>query len=293
METRELIAKVRKIEIKTRKIVDEITGGAYHSVFKGRGIEFSEVREYTPEDDIRDIDWNVTARMGTPYIKKYVEERELTVMIVMDVSASSTFGTSNESKREKMAECAALLAFSAIRNHDKVGLLLYSDRTELYLPPRSGKLHVLRLIREMVACEPVGRGTDLNMALKHLAGIQKKRAVIFLISDFLGNRNYERNLKTLNQRHDVAAFRITDPWEWQIPLLPGVEIMDAESGKQSAFTGTRHWGKRYAGEASAEFRNVQQIFTRAKVEMMDLQCGEDSVKPLMKFFRNRRQRKKT
>lgn len=287
METRELIAKVRKIEIKTRRIVDEISGGAYHSVFKGRGIEFSEVREYTAGDDVRDIDWNVTARMGNAYIKKYVEERELTVLIVMDVSASGDFGTIYESKREKMAECAALLAFSAVRNHDKVGLLLYSDRTELYLPPRSGKTHALRLIREMMACEPRGTGTDLDAALEHLAAARKKRAVIFLISDFSGNRDYEQNLKILNQRHDVAAFRITDPWEWQMPLLPGMVIADAETGEHQSFTGNRKMLKNYSREAEKQFRIVQELFTQAKVDIMDLKCGEDPVKPLMKFFRTR------
>ena len=292
METRELISKVRKIEIKTRRLVDEITGGAYHSVFKGRGIEFSEVREYIPGDDVRDIDWNVTARSGAVHIKKYTEERELTVILAVDISASSLFGTDpRENKREKMAECAALLAFSAIRNNDKVGLLLFSDRTELYLPPRSGRGHALRLIREMVACEPKGKGTDLNAALHYLAMVQKKRSVIFLISDFLECGDFEKNLKYLSRRHDTAAFRVQDPLEYEIPCFPGTVLTDLETGEKISFHGSRAAVRLYSDASGSIRKSSEDLFKRSKVDMIDFVCGEDPVKPMMKFFRTRQMRK--
>jgi uncharacterized protein (DUF58 family) len=185
MLSKDLLSQVKKIEIRTRRIVDDITAGAYHSVFKGRGIEFDEVREYTPEDDVRDIDWNVTARMNAPYIKKYVEERELTVVLAVDASASSMFGSGDKTKARNAAEIAALLAFSAIRNNDRVGLLLFTDQTELYLPPKSGKTHGLRLIRELMVRKPERKGTDISEALNNLMRVLHKKAVIFLISDFI------------------------------------------------------------------------------------------------------------
>ena len=227
----ELLSKVKKIEIKTRRLVDEITGGAYHSVFKGRGIEFSEVREYTPEDDVRDIDWNVTARMGSPFIKKYSEERELTVMLAVDASASGLFGAGEKDKREQMIEAAALLAFSAIRNNDKVGLLIFTDETELYLPPRSGRKHVLRVIRELVAMEPKHRGTDIGKALESLAETLKKKSVIFLVSDFIDDKDYEKSLKIVNRKHDLIAVRVLDDAELHLPKLYGMSIEGAESGE--------------------------------------------------------------
>ena len=231
MLARDLIAKVRKIEIKTRKLVEELTGGAYHSVFKGRGIEFSEVREYTPEDDVRDIDWNVTARMGTPYIKKYAEERELTVIIAIDASASVFFGSGEATKHDKIAETAALLAFSAIRNNDKVGLLVFTDKTELWLPPRSGRSHVLRLIRELLAFEPQSRQTNIGSAMDSLIRNLKKRAVVFMISDFFDAHSYEKPMKILNSRHDLIAVRVLDKTELELPSMPMLELEDSESGE--------------------------------------------------------------
>ena len=213
MNTKDIIAQVRRIEIRTRRIVDDITAGAYHSVFKGRGIEFDEVREYTPEDDVRDIDWNVTARMGSPFIKKYIEERELTVMLAIDASASTAFGSKNKSKNEHAIEIASLLAFSAIRNNDKVGLLIFTDRNELYLPPRSGKTHGLRLIRELIARKSNGKGTDIAAALNNIMHLLKKRAVMFLISDFMDDKDFSKRLMIANKRHDVIAVRILDPAE--------------------------------------------------------------------------------
>ena len=289
MLTGELLAKVRKIEIKTRKLVEEITGGAYHSVFKGRGIEFSEVREYTPDDDIRDIDWNVTARMGTPYIKKYAEERELNVMIAVDASASGLFGSEKE-KREQMAEAAALLAFSAIRNNDKVGLLIFTDRTELYLPPRSGKTHGLRVIRELVGLEPEGRGTDIGKALESLATGLKKRSVIFLISDFLDSGDYEKTLKIISRKHDVIAFRIQDRAELGLPCsLPGLNVEGLENGRTFLFDAAGGKALQAYADSSRELREkTDEICRHAKVDMIDAMSNEDLVKPLLRFFRGRR-----
>lgn len=293
MLTGELLAKVRKIEIRTRRLVDEITGGAYHSVFKGRGIEFSEVREYTHDDDVRDIDWNVTARMGTPYIKKYAEERELNVMLAVDASASGSFGSTDKEKREQIAEAAALLAFSAIRNNDKVGLLIFTDRTELYLPPRSGRIHTLRLIREIVAMEPQGRGTDLGAALESLAQGLRKRTVIFLISDFLDDKDYEKKLKIVSRKHDVIAFRIQDKTELELPCaLAGLTLTDSESGKSFSFdAGTSGALKAYAEAAEDIRQETREICRHAKVDMIDARTDEDLVKPLLKFFRNRQHKR--
>ena len=217
MLTRDLLARIRKIEIKTRKVVEEMTGGAYRSVYRGRGIEFSEVRTYTEGDDVRDIDWNVTARTGVAHIKKYVEERELTVIIAVDISSSTLFGSAEDDKRDKMAETAALLAFSAIRNNDKVGLLLFSDRVESYIPPRSGRAHVMRVIRDLVATHPRGRGTNIAAALESLSRTLKKKTVIFLISDFMDEGDYWKPLRILNRRHDLAAIRVVDSLETALP----------------------------------------------------------------------------
>ena len=285
----ELFQKVRKIEIKTRRIVDEITGGAYHSVFKGRGIEFDEVREYTDDDDVRDIDWNVTARMGVPYIKKYVEERELTVMLLVDASASGAFGSGNVSKRDQAVESAALLAFSAIRNHDKVGLLIFTDKTELYLPPRSGRRHVLRLIRELLAFRPANPGTDIDVALKDMVQALKKKAVIFLLSDLINEHSFEKTLKIANKRHDVIALRLLDPLELRWPRSAALMLEDAENGNMTFFSGRSSTALERFAIAAAEYHDgAAASCRRAKVDMIDVRCGEDYVKPLIRFF-NRRQ----
>ena len=289
MLPRDLIAKVRKIEIKTRKLVEELTGGAYHSVFKGRGIEFSEVREYTPEDDVRDIDWNVTSRMGAPYIKKYAEERELTVIIAIDASASLFFGSGDDTKRDKIAETAALLAFSAIRNHDKVGLLMFTDKTELWLPPRSGRAHVLRLIRELLAFEPQSRKTRIGSAMDSLIRNLKKRAVVFLLSDFIDNSSYERPMKILNRKHDLIAVRVLDRGELALPALPMLELEDAETGETLFFDASSTQDRElYAQAAGNELAGEQESFNRAKVDLIDVRCDEDILKPLMAFFRSRK-----
>ena len=291
MLTRDLLARVRKIEIRTRKIVEEMTGGAYRSVYRGRGIEFSEVRTYTEGDDVRDIDWNVTARTGVAHIKKYVEERELTVILAVDISSSTFFGTVGDDKRDKMAETAALLAFSAIRNNDKVGLLLFSDRIESYIPPRSGRPHVMRVIRDLVATNPRGRGTDIAAALESLIRILKKKAVIFLISDFMDQGDFRKPLRILNRRHDLAAIRVTDPLESALPAPAALELEDAETGERLSFPGGSAASARYAAAQRLFRRRLEEDCRQAEVDLIDLPTTDDIVKPLMEFFLARSKRK--
>ena len=291
MQTRELLAKVRKIEIRTRKLVEELTGGAWHSVYKGRGIEFSEVREYTADDDVRDIDWNVTARMGIPYIKKYSEERELSVILAVDASSSLAFGKKGSTKREEAAGIAALLALSAIRNNDKVGLLVFTDKAELWLPPKSGKTHVLRLIRELLGFEPQSTGTDLGNAMDSLAKNLKRRSVIFFISDFITEAPFEKQLKILNMRHDLAAVRITEKNELELPALSILSLEDAESGDTAWLDASSRSVRSFYRECVMEKREqISTLFRRAKVDVVDHFCGEDPVIPLMEFFRMRKRK---
>ena len=281
------MARIRKIEIRTRRMVEEVTAGAYHSVFKGSGIEFEDVREYSSDDDVKDIDWNVTAKMGHPYVKKYIEERELNVMLLVDASASGHFGSGEKTKLETAVEIASVLAFSAIRNHDKVGLLLFTDKTELYLPPKSGSQHCLRLIRELVARKPEGKGTDIAAALENIMRVLHKRAVIFLISDMISERNYQKLLTVANKRHDVVGVRILDPQELNIPKIKGLSIKDAETNAYGYFSGNK--------KANAEFNKKtldlhalnKEICDKAKVDLIDIQCGDDLIKPIMGFFRKR------
>ena len=290
MNAKEIIAQVRKIEIKTRRIVDDITAGAYHSVFKGRGIEFEEVREYTPEDDVRDIDWNVTARMGSPFIKKYVEERELTVMLAIDASASTAFGSRDKTKNERAIEIASLLAFSAIRNNDKVGLMIFTDKTELYLPPRAGKTHGLRLIRELLARKPSSKGTDIAAALNRMMKMLRKRAVIFLISDFLDDKDFSKRLTIANKRHDLIGVRILDPAEIRWPGTASVSIEDSENGRSfDLFLSGNSFAEKYSRQAQEIHGRNATACKRAKVDLIEINCGEDFVKPLVKFFRQREQ----
>ena len=230
MDTKALLKKVRKIEIKTRRLSDHVFGGEYHSTFKGRGMTFSEVRQYQFGDDVRAIDWNVTARYNEPFVKVFEEERELTLMLVVDVSGSEKFGTKTQFKREILTEIAATLAFSALQNNDKVGLILFSDQIELYIPPKKGKSHVLRIIRELIEFQPKSRKTDLAQALKFLASIMKKKAIVFLISDFMVN-DYEKTLKIAAKKHDVTGIRVYDVREKSIPNLGKVNLLDAETGE--------------------------------------------------------------
>ncbi len=286
----ELAKQIRLLEIRTNRVVDEITGGAYRSVFKGRGLEFEEGREYTAEDDVRDIDWNVSARMGSPYIKKFVEERELTVLLLVDVSASGAFGSAEKTKRRTAAELAALLAFSAGRNGDKVGLLMFSDRIELYVPPRSGRSHTLRLIREMLAFEPNSRGTDLNLALRETAQLLKKRSVVFLLSDLISNAEFETSLKLLNRRHDVVALQIFDPVEHHWPAFTPVVVEDAETGQLVNFGG----GRRATGKLDRVMREArverQDLCRRSRVDLVEIESGKEVLRPIIEFFARRQTR---
>jgi uncharacterized protein (DUF58 family) len=286
----ELTKQIRLLEIRTRRAVDEIIGGAYRSVFKGRGIEFEEVREYTQDDDVRDIDWNVTARMGSPYIKKYVEERELTVLFLVDVSASGAFGSAEKSKRRTAAELAALLAFSAGKNGDKVGLMMFSDKIELYVPPRSGSRHTLRLIREMLAFEPQSTGTDIDLALRECAKLMKKRGIVFLLSDLIAEKSFETSLKLLNRRHDVVALQISDPVEQSWPTTRQVVVEDAESGLLLNLPGGKEHRQKLNMYLAESRRIRQELCRKAQVDLVELQTGRDVLHPVIEFFAKRRQR---
>jgi uncharacterized protein (DUF58 family) len=291
MLTKELLAKVRKIEIRTRRIVDELTGGAYHSVFKGKGMEFNEVREYFPGDDVRAIDWNVTARMGHPYIKKFVEERELTVFLLVDISASGDFGSVNQRKNELAAELAALLAFNAIRNNDQVGLLLFTNQDELHLPPRKGRRHVLRLIRELLAYERRNNKTDIRNALETFMQVSNRRTVVFLISDFI-DKGFHQALTIANKKHDLIAIRILDKKELAVSAAGYVNLEDAESGETITFPSLWQNNRRaFALNSWDAHQEVTDLCRRSGVDLIDIINGEDYVKPLMQFFHARERRR--
>lgn len=288
MISSELLSRIRKIEIRTRRMVDDLTAGAYHSVFKGSGIEFEDVREYTQDDDVRDIDWNVTAKMGTPYIKKYVEERELTVMLLVDMSASCFFGSAAKTKSDVSVEIASLLAFSAIRNNDKVGLLMFSDKVELYLPPKSGKTHILRLIREMLARKPESKGTNISLALEKIMKILHKKAVVFLISDLIDrDSNFGKALTVVNKKHDVIAVRVLDNIELCMPSAGYLNLSDSENTQSAFFCAKGKNLELFKEKAKAMHKESKDICTKSKVDIIDIISGEDLVKPLMAFFRKR------
>ena len=289
MLPQELASRIRLLEIRTDRVVEEITGGAYRSIFKGRGIEFEEVREYTLEDDVRLIDWNVSARMGSAYVKKFVEERELNVMFLVDVSASGSFGSAAQSKRRTAAELAALLAFSAGKNGDRTGLMMFSDKIELFLPPRSGRRHALRMISEMLTFEPSRRGTYIALALEECARVLKKRTIVFLISDLIDSKDFSSQLKLLRSRHDVVALKIIDPLERRWPEnMPPIELEDAESGEIVSFDRPPAV---LSGELNAFHLKSEEICRRAQVDLVNIENGGDVLKPLIGFFSRRRQRR--
>lgn len=286
----ELLQKIRRIEIRARRLVANLFLGEYHSVFRGRGLEFSEVREYQPGDDVRSIDWNVTARMGTPYVKKYVEERELTVLLVVDVSASETFGTGAQTKGEVAAEVAALLAFAAVANNDRIGLLTFSDRIEKFVPPRKGSQHVLRIVRELLYARPQGRGTDIAGALAYLTRVARRRSIIFLISDFL-DRGFEGALRLAVQRHDLVAISLTDPRELSLPPLGLLEMEDAETGQPLLLdTEDRETRRQYALAAAQRREERQQLLRSMGVDEVAIATDRSYVQPLMTFFQARARR---
>lgn len=292
MIPREILRKVRRIEITTRSIVRDTFAGRYESVFKGRGMEFDEVREYQPGDDIRTIDWNVTARTGWLHVKKYVEERELTVLIVFDASGSFDFGTSDRLKRELAAEIGAVLAFTAIRNNDKVGLLIFTDEIETFVPPRKGSKHVLRIIREILHFRPRSRGTDIAEALAFAMRVVKRHSVMFCISDFRDS-GYESAITIANRKHDVVAITVTDPKEVEIPPLGLLEVQDGETGERAILDFRSDRAAEVFRQAAREVEALRKgILNRAKVDQIDLRTDRDYVEPLVKFFQERQRRQR-
>ena len=286
MTSEELLKRVRKIEIKTRKLSRNIFAGEYHSQFKGRGMAFSEVREYQPGDDVRSIDWNVTARLNKPYIKVFEEERELTVMLLVDVSGSRNFGTLSQMKRDMIAEVAATLAFSTIANNDKVGVILFSDKIEKYIPAKKGKTHVLHIIRELLSYEPSSTGTDVAQALEYFANAQKRRCTAFLISDFIGAGTIYKPLLIASNRHEVNAIQIYDRRDAELPNIGLVKFRDAETGAD-LWVDTAVSSVRYQyGQAWRDNQNeIQQLFTRTGVDYVSVRTDEDYVKALMHLFK--------
>lgn len=287
---REILKQVRRIEIRTRGLVNEVFSGEYHSAFKGRGMSFAEVREYQYGDDIRNIDWNVTARSGAPFVKVYEEERELTVMLVVDVSASGEFGSRERLKGELAVEICALLAFSAIKNNDKVGLIIFSDRIEKFVPPRKGRRHVLRVLRELLYHKPEGRGTDIRGALEYLTHVQRKRAVSFLVSDFQ-DQGFERALAVAGRRHDMVAIRIGDRREEELPPVGLVELEDPESGERVVVnTSDPDFRQAFSEKVRRARADLDRSLRRSKVDVIDVVTGRPYVRPLMRFFEERERR---
>ena len=287
METSELLKKVRKIEIKTRGLSKQVFSGEYHSAFKGRGMAFSEVRNYIPGDEIRTIDWNVTARFNEPYVKVFEEERELTVMLLIDISGSESFGTDHVSKREFIAEIGAVLAFSATQNNDKIGAILFTDKIELYIPPKKGRKHILRIIRELIEFKPTSTKTNISEVLQNFNNLIKKRSIAFLISDFI-NKDYEDALKITSKKHDLIALRVVDQRE-RILTDVGLSLFkDSETGKEIWInTSNKRVREQYYQNALAIEHNTSQIFKRAKVDNANLNIQTGYIKPLMNLFKKR------
>jgi uncharacterized protein (DUF58 family) len=278
------------LEIKTRALVETAFAGDYHSVFKGRGMNFEDVREYQPGDEIRAIDWNVTARLGSPFVKKFTEERELTVMLIVDVSASGNFGSTSQSKRELAAEVACLLAFSAIRNNDKVGLLLFSDRLELFIAPKKGRSHTLRIIREILFFDPIGHGTDAAAALDHLNKIITRRAVVFLISDFQAP-DFSRELAVTAKRHDLIAIRIQDERESILPPIGLITLEDAETGDQIEINAADSRVRaQFAQLAQTQLAETMRVLRRNRIDRIELRTGDEYLPALRSFFKQRERR---
>lgn len=287
VETTELLKKVRKIEIRSRGLTRQIFAGEYHSAFRGRGMAFSEVREYQFGDDIRNIDWNVTARFGHPYVKIFEEERELTVMLLVDVSRSGDFGTVASTKREMMTEIAAVLAYSVIANNDKVGLILFTDRVEKFIPPKKGRGHMLRIIREMLSYEPLGSGTALSEPLRYLTNIIRKRCTAFILSDFMAPP-FTESLRIASGKHDLVALRISDRREKEIPDVGFMKVNDPETGKENWIdTSSAMVRKEYASLWKKHDEAVSSTFISCGVDVASLSTGEDYIKPLISLFKHR------
>lgn len=290
MLSKELLKQVRQIEIRTKGLVNQVFSGEYHSVFKGRGMEFSEVREYNFGDDIRNIDWNVTARFGHPYIKIFEEERELTVILLVDLSGSLSFGSVDKTKQQIAAELSAILAFSALKNNDKVGLFLFSDKIEKFIPPRKGRKHVLRIIRELLSFKPEGKTTNIKEALEHMNHAIKKKSIVFLISDFM-DEGYEKVLRIVGKKHDLIGIVINDQREKSIPKMGLVKFTDAETGKErwidTSSTKVQNWIKQYYERLISERKT---LFIKSRLDSIEIKTGENYVTPLVNFFRLRERR---
>jgi len=289
VQTQQVLRKVRKIEIKTKRLVEGLLQGAYHSIFKGRGIEFSEVREYVPGDDVRTIDWNVTARLNSPYVKEFIEERDLTVMILFDISGSNEFGSEKE-KKEAATELAASLMFAAMRNNDKSGLVLFTDAVERFIPPRKGKRHTLHLIREMITYSPQSKLTDLAKALEFTSKVIKKRSIIFIISDFM-SEGYEKQLKMLRNRHDCIAVNMSDLREHDIPDIGYIQLEDEETGEQVLVdTSDPEFRENYSRIINEHESSIKKSFKRLRIDAINIRSHEPFEVPLKKFFAMRTKR---
>ena len=287
----DVLRKIRRIHITTSRMVTDAFSGHYHSVFKGKGIEFEEVREYEPGDDVRSIDWNVTARMGHPFVKKFVEERELTILLLLDLSPSCHFGTVRRLKRDLASELCALLALSAAKNNDKVGLILFTDRIERFVPPRKGMTHILRIIRDALYFEPSGQGTDISLALEYLHRISHRRSVVFLLSDFYDSP-LERSLSVAGKQHDLIAISLTDPVEMNLPEVGIIRIEDPESKKNFLIdTSDRALREDYAKNARGRFEERRKLFNSAHVDHIDIRTDVPYLQPLVRFFRMREEGK--
>ena len=290
MIPKEILKKVRQIEIRTGRLVNDVFAGEYESIFKGRGMEFHEVREYVPGDDIRSIDWNVTARIGHPYVKKFIEERELTVMLLSDISSSGQFGTRHKMKSEIMAELGAILAFSAIKNNDKVGLLLFSDQVEKFIPPKKGRPHVLRVIRELLYHKPMSRKTNIKTGLEYLGKVLKKKAVVFILSDFM-DRGYEKLLRILNKRHDIIGIPVSDPREDSLPDIGLVEFEDLETAEVLFLdTSDGFLNKEFSKQRASFIESRNRVFKSMALDSIEISTDKSYIEPLILFFRMRAKR---
>jgi uncharacterized protein (DUF58 family) len=287
METSELLKKVKKIEIKTRGLSNQIFSGEYHSAFKGRGMTFSEVREYQPGDDIRSIDWNVTARFNSPFVKVFEEEREMTVMLLVDVSASGEFGTQKQLKQDVITELCAVLAFSSIQNNDKIGIIFFTDKIEKFIPPKKGKSHVLRIIRDLIEFKPEHKKTNIQLALKYLTSVIKKRSIAFVISDFMDN-NFTEALRIANKKHDLVALRIYDKREQELPDVGLIKLMDAETGIQKwVDTSDKDVRIHYAANAKRREAYLKETFNKSGVDTADINTAHSYIVPLTNLFKRR------
>lgn len=290
MIPKELFKKIRRLEIRTKGVVDNVFGGEYHSAFKGRGIEFAEVRPYQVGDDIRNIDWNVSARMDDTYVKVYEEEREQTVMLMVDISGSEDFGSQEKLKRDVAAEVCAVMAFSAVQNNDKVGLLLFTDQVEKFVPPKKGRRHVLRLIRDLYAKEPASRETDIGEALRYITHIVRRRSILIVISDFL-DEGYDSMLRAVARRHDTVAVELADPRETELPDVGLVDLTDAETGETvTVDAGSEKARRAFQEAAESRRRQTADLFRRAGVGHVRIDTGPDFIEPLVAFFRRRNER---